>query len=60
MRNYLRRYVYLLVLHREGKELPWKTIILSVALAMLLAAALYAMVTYLHLHWTRQWPYLIH
>lgn len=51
---------YLLVLRREEKKLPWKTIILCTILVVVLAVALYAVATYLQLHWTRQWPYLVH
>jgi len=51
---------YFLVLRREGKKLPWNAIILSLVFVLAVAIASYALVTYFHLHWSGQWPYLVH
>src|SRR5580693_7394987 len=49
---------YALVLKREGKRLPWKQIIRIVILALVIAAAVYFVFWYFHLHLINKWPYV--
>src|SRR5580693_2286549 len=49
---------YMLVLKREGKRLPWKQIIRIVILALVIAAAVYFVFWYFHLHLINKWPYV--
>ena len=51
-------FSYLLVLKREGRQFPWKQAIKIVLITLLTVAVLYAAITYFHLHFIRQWPFL--
>jgi sec-independent protein translocase protein TatC len=49
----------LLVMRREGRAVPWRKILLiAVAVLLVVAAAAFAIVHF-HLHFTKNWPYLI-
>src|SRR5271170_1483547 len=47
-----------LVMRREGRTLPWRKIILIVILALVIAAAVYFVFWYFHLHLINKWPYV--
>jgi sec-independent protein translocase protein TatC len=49
---------YLLVLRREGKQFPWKAMLLVAIITLLVAGAIYFAFTYFHLHMIRTWPYV--
>jgi sec-independent protein translocase protein TatC len=50
---------FLLVMHREGRHLPWKAIFMWSALVIVLLAAFgYFEITHYHLHVIRHWPFL--
>lgn len=49
---------YLLVLRREGKQFPWKTMLMVLIGVLALAAAIYFGITYYHLHFVNKWPYI--
>jgi sec-independent protein translocase protein TatC len=49
---------FVLVLRREGKRLPWKQIIQIVILTLVIAAAVYFVFWYFHLHLINKWPYV--
>jgi len=49
---------YLLVLRREGKSFPWKTMILVLIAIIAAAAAIWFAFTYLHLHVIRKFPFV--
>ena len=50
---------YLLVLSREGRKFPWHIVfIVAIGLAMVSAAAVYAMVNYYGFKLIQTWPYL--
>jgi len=49
---------YLLVLRREGRQFPWKKAITFVLIALVVVAILYAIITYFHVHFIRQWPFV--
>src|ERR1700676_3895449 len=49
---------YLLVLRREGKQFPWKPMLLILLGTLVLAAAIYFAFTYYHLHLINKWPYV--
>jgi len=49
---------YLLVLRREGKQFPWKAMLLVAIITLLVAGAIYFAFTSFHLHMIRTWPYV--
>jgi sec-independent protein translocase protein TatC len=49
---------YALVLRREGKRIPWKRVLGIVAIAVVVAAAVYFVFAYFHLHLINKWPYV--
>jgi sec-independent protein translocase protein TatC len=49
---------YLLVLKREGRRFPWKRALPIILIVLVVVAVFYAVVTYFHLHFLRQWPFL--
>jgi sec-independent protein translocase protein TatC len=51
-------FSYLLVLKREGRQFPWKQAVKIVLITLVTVAVLYAAITYFHLHFIRQWPFL--
>ncbi len=51
---------YLLVLHREGRHFPWRTILLWTGVVLIaLAAFAYFEIRHYHMHWIRHWPFLM-
>ena len=51
---------YLLVMRREGRSFPWKTVALVVAGVILVSAAVVALFVYrYHYHFVTKWPYLV-
>ena len=52
---------YLLVLHREHREFPWRTVItIAVGVLLLSAMVLYLSITRYHYKVVPHWPFLIH
>jgi sec-independent protein translocase protein TatC len=51
-------FSYLLVLKREGRQFPWKQATKIVLITLVTVGTLYAAITYFHLHFIRQWPFL--
>src|SRR5579864_5346248 len=49
---------YLLVLRREGKRFPWKPVLRIVVISLVVIGLAYAAVTYFHVHFIRQWPFV--
>ena len=50
---------FLLVMHREGRRLPWTKILLWTALVLaILAGAAYFEIVHYHMHLIRHWPFL--
>ena len=49
---------YLLVLHREGKQFPWKKALQIIAIVLVVAAIAFAAINYFQLHFIRKWPFL--
>ena len=49
---------YLLVLRREGKQFPWKPMLLILLGVLVIAAIIYFAFTYYHLHLINKWPYV--
>src|SRR5271155_2113593 len=47
-----------LVMRREGRTLPWRTIIWIVTIVLLIVAAIVALMLYFHIHLMHKWPYL--
>jgi len=47
-----------LVMRREGRPLPWRTIILIAITVLIAAAAIAVAILYFHLHFTNKWPYV--
>jgi sec-independent protein translocase protein TatC len=48
----------LLVIKREGRNVPWRSIVLIALGAIALAAAIAFGMIYFHLHFSNKWPYL--
>ena len=48
----------LLVMRREGRTVPWRTIIWIVLIVLLIAAAIAGAMVYFHIHFIPKWPYL--
>jgi sec-independent protein translocase protein TatC len=46
-----------LVLRREGRTVPWRTIVLLLVGALIVAAGIAFAIVHFHLHFVRQWPY---
>jgi sec-independent protein translocase protein TatC len=51
-------FSYMLVLRREGKELPWKPVLLIALIVLAIAAAIYFATVHYHLHMMKSWPYV--
>src|ERR1700730_13719419 len=49
---------YLLVLRREGKQFPWKPMLLILLGTLVLAALIYFAFIHYHLHLINKWPYV--
>ncbi|MBZ5606924.1 MAG: twin-arginine translocase subunit TatC [Acidobacteriia bacterium] len=49
---------YLLVLRREGGQFPWKRALWITLIVLVVAALLYSVIAYFHLHFIRGWPFL--
>src|SRR3984893_3989272 len=49
---------YLLVLRREGKQFPWKPILLVLFGTLAIAAIIYFLFIHYHLHLINKWPYV--
>jgi sec-independent protein translocase protein TatC len=47
-----------LVMRREGRKVPWSTIILIVLGVLVVAAAIAFAMLHFHLHFVRKWPFL--
>jgi sec-independent protein translocase protein TatC len=47
----------ILVLRREGRTVPWRTIVLLLVGALIIAAGIAFAIVHFHLHFVRQWPY---
>ena len=47
-----------LVMRREGRKVPWSTIILLVLGVLVVAAAIAFAMLHFHLHFVRKWPFL--
>jgi sec-independent protein translocase protein TatC len=52
-------FSYLLILHREGRQFPWKKVLPVVLVVLVAAAVAYAAIIYFHLHFVPKWPFLI-
>ena len=48
----------MLVLRREGKTIPWKSILRVTIITLVIAAAIYFVFWYFHLHLINKWPYV--
>lgn len=51
-------FSFMLVLRREGKQFPWKTVLLIALAVLAVAAAIYFVFSYYHLHLMKSWPYV--
>ena len=49
---------FLIVLRREGQSFPWKAVIRTSIIVLLVLAALVAVFVYFHLQLHRHWPYI--
>jgi sec-independent protein translocase protein TatC len=49
----------LLVFRREGRAVPWRKILLITLIVLLVVAAAAFAIVHFHLHFTKNWPYLI-
>ena len=49
----------LLVFRREGRTVPWRKILLIAFIVLLVIAAVVFAMLHFHLHFTKNWPYLI-
>jgi sec-independent protein translocase protein TatC len=49
---------YALVLRREGKQFPWKPVLLILIITLVVVAALYFVFAHYHLHLIKKWPYV--
>jgi sec-independent protein translocase protein TatC len=47
-----------LVMRREGRKVPWSTIILIVLSVLIIGAAIAFAMLHFHLHFVRKWPFL--
>jgi sec-independent protein translocase protein TatC len=47
----------LLVMRREGRRIPWRTIILIVLGVLIVAAGIAFAILHFHVHFVRKWPY---
>jgi sec-independent protein translocase protein TatC len=47
-----------LVMRREGRKVPWRTIILIVLSVLIIGAAIAFAMLHFHLHFVRKWPFL--
>jgi len=48
-----------LVMRREGRSLPWRTVLVTALIVLLIAGGVTALTLYFHLHLTNKWPFLI-
>jgi sec-independent protein translocase protein TatC len=52
---------YLLVLHREGRQFPWRiTMLITLGVLILVAIGSYFAITKFGYHLVPKWPFLIH
>lgn len=49
---------YLIVLRREGQKFPWRQAAKIVLIAVAVLAILYGLVSFFHLHFLREWPFI--
>src|SRR5579864_665732 len=49
---------YLLVLRREGQRFPWKPVLRTGLVVLVIIALIAASIIYFHLHFVRHWPFL--
>jgi sec-independent protein translocase protein TatC len=47
-----------LVMRREGRTLPWRTVLLTALIVLLVAGGVTALMLHFHIHLIRKWPYL--
>src|SRR5580698_4690744 len=47
-----------LVMRREGRTLPWRTVVWIVLIVLLVAGGITAAILHFHLHLIRKWPFL--
>jgi sec-independent protein translocase protein TatC len=47
-----------LVMRREGRTMPWRTLILIALSVLVIAAAIATAMIYFHIHFMHKWPYL--
>jgi sec-independent protein translocase protein TatC len=47
-----------LVMRREGRTVPWRTMVWIVLIVLLIAAGIAAAMVYFHIHFKHNWPYL--
>jgi sec-independent protein translocase protein TatC len=48
----------LLVMRREGRNVPWRSIILIAISVLLIAAAVVIAIVHFHVHFIHKWPFL--
>jgi sec-independent protein translocase protein TatC len=48
----------LLVMRREGRTVPWRTIVWTAVIVLLIGAGIAAAMLYFHIHLINKWPYL--
>ena len=48
----------LLVMKREGRKFPWRTIVTIVIIVLIAAGLLAAALIHFHFHWMNKWPYI--
>ena len=51
-------FSFMLVLRREGKQFPWKPVLRIALITLVVAAAVYFVFAYFHLHLINKWPYV--
>ncbi len=49
----------LLVMRREGRAVPWRKILLTALIVLVVVAAAVFAIYHFHLHFSKNWPYLI-
>jgi sec-independent protein translocase protein TatC len=47
-----------LVMRREGRQVPWRTIVLIVLSVLIVGAAIAFAMLHFHIHFVKKWPYL--
>jgi sec-independent protein translocase protein TatC len=51
-------FSYMLVLRREGKQFPWKPVLLVLIGTLVVVAVVYFVFAHYHLHLIRKWPFV--